>query len=260
MRHKKDDRVHWSDLHQMRRSPAHYRYSCEHPKTPTTEMLTGAVFDALVLGVRKVIVYPGKVRNGKEWEEFRAHYGTTHIICIRSEYERAQGAAEAVLSDPVAWPIIERGQKQIVMRWTLNGVPCASGIYGERGGFDLLDDVDGGSISDLKLTSITEPGALNRHLVSMGWHEQLAFYKTGALANYPDMSFRTLRNICVEAAAPHVVTVMRLTPALEEMGAAAVRSYLEKYAACEASGHWPGYVQSEVTADVPAWLMAEEEE
>lgn len=250
MRNPVDDRVHWSELRQIGKSPKHYAHACTRERHVTREMLVGAIFDAMVLGVRKVALYPGKVRNGKEWEAFQAaHPGAIH--CIASEYNEAKGAADAVLEDPFARPLIDAATKQVVMRWTYDGVPCASGVDGDRGGFDLLWP---SWIRDLKLTSCTEPETLNRHILAMGWHEQLVFYREGARANGYDIQLLGL--ICVEAKAPHCVTCVRLSPAMIELGERAVRSYIERYKACEASGHWPPYVQTEIESELPPWMQA----
>lgn len=248
-----DNRVHWSDLRQIKRSGAHYRYAIEHPerRTVTREMTVGSVFDALVFGQRNVARYPGKVRNGREWEAFRAAH-QREIICLQSEYEEAESAADSVMSDEVAWPLIESARKQIVMTWEYEGVPCAAGIPGQRGGFDLLYP---DAIRDLKLTSNAEPEAINRQILNMGWHEQLVFYRHGARANGIDV--RTLGILAVEAKPPHVVTCMRLDPALTELGERGVRSAIERYKACVESGRWPGYVQSEIETSCPAWMQVE---
>jgi hypothetical protein len=264
MRNLKDNRVHWSELHEMRKSAAHYRYACEHPRETTRPMRVGACFDAIVLGVRKYVVYDGD-RRGKAWDNFEALHAKGHVthagvhvpveIFTRSEWDDANGAAEAVLSDPVARTYLDAATKQVVMRWDLDGVPCAAGIEGERGGFDLLGET---WIRDLKLTNCTEPEQLNRHIVKMGWHEQLVFYRHGARANGRDVT--TLGIIAVESRPPYCVTCVRLSPELEQLGKRGVRSYIEKYKACEASGHWPGYVQSEVVAEALPWMQIDVEE
>jgi hypothetical protein len=252
MRNPKDNRVHFSELHEMRRSPAHYRYACETRRDTTRAMRVGACFDALVLGGRDYVIYPGD-RRGKEWGLFEAANRGRDIFTA-SEHDDAKGAAAAVLADRIAAPYIKASTHQVIMKWELDGVPCAAGVEGERGGFDLLGH---DWIRDLKLTHTTEPGALERHLVQRGWHEQLVFYRDGARAN--GRTVDVLGIIATEAKPPHTITCMRLSPALIELGERAIRSYIEKYKACEASGHWPGYVQSELEADVPAWMGADED-
>jgi len=65
---KSEGRVHFSDLAQMRLSPAHYKYSVSTQKEATRAMTVGALTDAMVLGGRKWIEYEAKfatVKNGR---------------------------------------------------------------------------------------------------------------------------------------------------------------------------------------------------
>jgi hypothetical protein len=238
-----DGRMHWSDLKQLAKSPAHYAYAIDHPRKQTRAMRVGSCLDAIVFpGVRDFVVYEGD-RRGKAWDTFAERHATVEIFTA-SEHEDALGAARAVLESAEAAPYLV-GQHQPVVQWEYEGVPCAAGIEGERGGFDVLNDP--AHLADLKGTMTSEPDAFARHSFSMMWHAQLAFYTYGA----PHVRERVL--IAVEQEPPHVVSVFRLTPALLLAGQKTVRLLIERYKACVASGQWPGYVQSAVDLDVPAW-------
>ena len=91
MRHPTDNRVHFSELKQMARSPAHYAHACEHAKDPSRAMTVGAVGDAIVFGTPdRIAIYPGPTRRGKEWDAFKAlNPGKT--IAIQSEVDDATG-------------------------------------------------------------------------------------------------------------------------------------------------------------------------
>ena len=111
----------------------------------------------------KLALYTGKVRNGREFESFRRDCPGKTIV-IQSEYDEGLASARALLGDPVAGPIIRRLQHQVVLQWEYDGVPCASGIEGERGGIDCLDR-ETGTIWDVKSTNDVEPQALSRHAI-----------------------------------------------------------------------------------------------
>ena len=254
MRHPADGKVHFSELKQHSRSPAHVRHACEHAREMTRPMTVGAIADCIVFGQRGFKIYPGKVRNGSEWERFKAmHEG--QILCIQSEYEDAAGAAAAVLADPVAQRLLDGCEFQRVMQWDAYGLPCAAGIGGERGGFDAIN-VPKRYIADLKITANAEPEALSKHALTMLWHAQGAWYCDGAQALCLDASRFYI--IAVEATPPHPVTVLEVPAAVLDMGRRSIRMWAERHRACEQSGEWPGYVQSEMELIVPPWMQVEE--
>lgn len=243
-----DGRVHWSDLRELTKSPAHYAYAIDHPKETTRSMRVGSCLDALVFpGVRDFVVFDGD-RRGKAWTEFAERHAAREIFTA-SEHADALGAARAVLESKEAAPYLV-GEHQPVMQWEYEGVPCAAGIAGVRGGFDVLG---ADFITDLKGSRTAEPDAFARHAFQQLWHAQLAFY--GYVA--PPLLQPVL--IAVEMVAPYVVSVFKLSPALVVAGQKTVRLLIERYKSCVASGHWPGYVQSAVDLDLPQWAANLEE-
>jgi hypothetical protein len=245
-----DSRMHFSDLKVLASSAKKYAYAIDHPRKQTPAMRLGSIVDALVFpGFRDFVVFEG-TRRGKEWEAFQIRHATREIFSA-SEYEAAKGAAEAVLSDPIAAPYLV-GQHQAVIHFEVEGVPCAAGIENVRGGVDVLGD---DFIADLKCTANAEPDYFTRHSFGMLWQAQLAFYGYAV----PARNTRRVL-IAVEPEPPYEVVVSVMTPALILAGQKTVRMLIEKYKACIASGAWPGYVQSAVELDVPSWAANLEEE
>ena len=249
MLNRQDNRMHFSDLVRMADSPAHHRHAVTTPHETTRAMLVGSVTDAIVFGTEgKLALYRGKVRNGKEFEEFKRECPGRTIV-IQSEYDEGLASARALLDDPVAGPIIRRSQHQVVLQWEYDGVPCASGIEGARGGIDCLD-LETGTIWDVKSTNDVEPETLSRHAIRRWWHAQLAWLIDGWAASQvvPD-GFRVRTNrgglICVESSPPHVVTVLRVPERILDDGRKSIRLWIEKYKACAAANEWPGYLQCE---------------
>jgi hypothetical protein len=153
---------------------------------------------------------------------------------------------------------------QKVAQWSTYGIACAAGIEGERGGFDAIRarfppvQSTPGQIHDLKITSSADPDELSRHTWRMLWHVQGAWYVDGARAMGLDVD--EFRIIAVEATPPHCVTVLRVPERMLEEGRKSIRHWVEKLRACDASGEWPGYVQSEVEMQMPSWVTREETE
>ena len=245
MLNRSDDRMHFSDLVRMADSAAHYRHAVMAPHETTRAMLVGSVTDAIVFGTEdKLALYPGKVRNGKEWEAFNRDCPARTIV-IQSEYDEGAASARALLDDPVSGPILRRSQHQIVRHWEYDGVPCATGIEGERGGIDCLDTCVPGYLWDVKSTNDVEPGSLSRHAIRRWWHAQLAWLLDGLQASGWGATPAGAGLICVESSPPHVVTVLRVPERILDDGRKSIRLWIEKYKACAAANEWPGYLQCE---------------
>jgi hypothetical protein len=230
----------------MARSPRHYQLAVSESRTMTRAMTVGAVTDCLVFGQRGVVVYDGK-RDGKRWDEFRVAHAS-QIKCIQSEYDDAKGAAEAVLADPVARQLLDGCEYQLCVRWEAHGLRRAAGIPGVRGGIDAINRSKR-YLLDLKVTASTEPSELSRHVWKMLWHAQIADY-VDAMDGQIDAGYL----LCAEAAPPHVVTVLRVTPRMLDEGRKSIALWSGRLRACIASGEYPGYVQDVVDLEPPAWL------
>ena len=272
MRHPTDNRVHISELKAMSRSPAHYRLACESAREVTRPMTVGAVADAMVFGDRGYAVYPGKVRNGKEWEAWSAA-NAGKFQCIGSEYEDAKRVATAVLTDPIARQLLAGGEYQRTIQWEAYGLPMAAGLEGQRGGIDLIGyhqphkagikcvhdmptmpcDLGDGEpfLGDMKITSSTEPSEFARHAWKMLWHCQGAAYLDAANAH--GINARRFYLLGAEAGSG-VVTVLPVSPAAIEAGRKSLHRWAEMLRQCEREDRWPGYVEGMAEPmDVPEW-------
>jgi hypothetical protein len=250
MRHPVDGRLHFSELKAHAKSAAHVKLATLGARTITDVMRIGGVADSLVFDCGKShVLYEGR-RDARSlaWQQFQEEHAGKYIV-IQPELDRATGAAEAALADPVAQRVLEGCRFQQVMQWEAYGLPCAAGIKGERGGFDALGP---DSIADLKVTRSAEPEELSRHILNQHWHAQLAWYRTGArsLGRTVDVC----RIIAVESAPPHNVTVMRIPERWLTAGEQLCALWAERHRACEAADSWPGYVQDEVEAIDPSWM------
>ncbi len=250
MRHPADARIHFSELKQHAKSPAHVKLATEGARSISDVMRIGGVADSIVFQHGKGhVLYPGR-RAGKEWESFQAEHPDTYIV-IQSELDRAEGAAHAVLTSPAAMRVLGGCDFQQVMQWDAFGLPCAAGVKGQRGGFDALHRAKG-ELNDLKVTSCTEPEALSRHALNQLWHAQMAWYRWGARSL--GQTINVCRLVCVESSPPHNVTVLRLPESWLVIGEKLITAWCDRHRACECAGAWPGYVQEEIEAIDPAWM------
>src|ERR1700680_2245198 len=108
MRHPTDGRLHFSELKAHAKSPAHVKLAVQGAREMTRAMIVGGVADSLVFqqGRSHVIAPCKRDERMKEWRDFKAQHEGKYI-CTQSELDDAQGAASAVLADPVAQKALE---------------------------------------------------------------------------------------------------------------------------------------------------------
>lgn len=229
----------FSHLKQFAKSPAHYQCAVTTDGDEQTyDMERGSAVHAVVFGTQRVIGYPGKVRNGKEWEAFEAA-NSDALILTRNEYEKSMRMAEAIWAHKQAMEILT-GVAEKTLRFDYLGRAC-------RGTPDIRAE---DWIAELKTSSTSEPDRFTWHALRMHYHAQLAFYLHGVSAcGLGD--HRSAFVVAVEASAPFPITVLRLTDRAIEQGERLVRLWYERLRSCEESNAWPPYVQSVIDLDVP---------
>jgi exodeoxyribonuclease VIII len=229
------DPVRFSNLRNFSRSPAHYRCAVVSPREPTPSMRLGTTVHKLLLG-GPLCVYPGE-RRGKAWDAFRdAHRGEE--IITETEHLHAARIADAVDSHPIA-PRLLAGVHERRIDWSNLGRACSS----------TPDVVGEDFLTDLKTASTTQPEKFKFGCLRLAYHAQLAFY-LDAVRVATGRVIEKAYLVGVETEPPFCVTVLRLTPRTLLEGRKLNRMWMEQLLNCEASGAWPGYVQSEVSWDI----------
>lgn len=233
----------FSRLKMMGQSPAHFR-GAKGPEGSGIDV--GSAAHSMILGGKSVIPYPGKIRNGKAWEEFKAEHAEA-IILIRREHAAAEGMAKAVQANRDAMRALD-GAREHTFTWKQLGRLC-------RG----TPDVMGSNFhTELKTGETADPRRFPWKMLRFCYHGQLAFYSDGAqLAglSLPEHNYV----VAVEASPPYVVTVFRVSDQAIEQGRRLVRLWFEQMLACEAADFWPGYSQSVVALDLPGDEFAMED-
>jgi hypothetical protein len=231
-------RVRYSRLKLMALSAAHSPAWAEKD-TPALER--GKALHAIVLGGPPVLCYPGKVRNGKEWEAWQAANDGA-IILNRSDYALVAGMAEEVLRHRDATALLA-GEHEVEIDWSYLGRPCQSHV-------DVIGQ-GGGSITELKSSVSSSPDRFPYLAHRMNYAGQLAFYLQ-AVEQARGVRPKTAYVVAVEQTPPHVVTAMEAAPDFLELGERTVRLFMERLLGCEAANEWPGYVQGIVGLHAPA--------
>jgi hypothetical protein len=249
-----DGTHHFSEVKKLALSGRQYIHGVNYPSRPTRSSLIGTVVHFLVLGSRPgakpLLRYDGDSRRGKAWESFEEEHPNAEIVTA-GEWTEAEEIAEAVLSDPIAQARLAGARFEVPVRWEEEGsIVCStSGI----------DIVCGMSIADLKTTFTTHPDTWMKHAFRMLYPMQMAWYRRGARANGIDTS-QGLFILGVETKPPFEVVELELTEPMIDFADRTVSLWLEKLRVYRESNQFPGYAQSPVPFDVPAWLRDDENE
>lgn len=234
-----DEPIRFSRLKKMAASPLHFAFG---PEPDSSAIDIGSAAHSMILGGKPVIYYPGKVRNGKAWEQFEAE-NPGKIILTRKEHAAAVGMADAVRKNRDAMIVLD-GVRETTIHWKRNGRLC-------RGTPDVVGrNALGSFVTELKTGETADPRAFPWKLKRMAYHAQLAWYADGlkeAGQDLPELHYV----VAVEAKSPHAVTVFRLTKNAIEQGRRMVRLWFENLQQCEAVDQWPPYSQSIVELDLP---------
>ena len=242
-------RVRFSNLKLMAKSAKHYRCAVDAPRADSTRAAkVGSAVHALVLGqnlAHPIIRFNGDARRGAAWTIFEKEANPNADILTTPEWEDAERIAESIKRDPVARSRLHGARYETPLEWEEAGLLCVTS------GVDIITTT--GAIGDLKTTTSTEPDAWMRQAFQMHYPMQVAFYRRGALACGIEVS-KELFLLGVETKPPYDVVDLTLTDAMIEHTERTLTLWLGKLKVCIESNQWPGYAQSSMMFDVPAWL------
>lgn len=254
-----DGCLHFSHLKHFSRSGSHYLHATNKANAPTRPMLVSTCVHQGLLGPRadkKVVVFPGDARRGKEWTLFAAE-NAAHEIVTQPEWDDALEIVSVLKRNPLIQEALEDARTEVPLTWNDGGVPCSTS------GVDIISR---GMLWDLKGTHSALPDIWMRTAFRMGYHAQMVWYRRGAAANGIDCS----RGLCVlgyEMTPPYAVVPLEMTERLIELGEKTVSLWLERFRVLRESipepkteQDWPAYVQSPMPWEPPAWLSDDDEE
>lgn len=228
------------------RSPAYYRQRRDH-RVEKASFDLGHAVHAKVLGVGMgVVAYPaehltpaGNVSTKAAttaWADEQRAAGLAPVPPDR--IARIDAMAERVLTHAKAGPLLELPSVREV---SLFGADEQTGMH-IRGRLDILADLpDGDALNvDLKTASSVERRSIRRSIEAFGYDIQSEVYRE-LVRQATGRHLAPTRLIFVESEPPHEVRVVSLAhPDWVEGGRMRMRQAIDIYAACVASGQWPG--------------------
>jgi hypothetical protein len=246
------DAVNASTLKELAsKSPRHYRYLLDHPRTETDAMRFGtAVHTAILepdkfasLYIRRPDDCDYRTNAGKAWRDEQQQAG--RIILTADEHQRLIDMRDSVMSHPTARAIIEGASVETTITWTdpETGILC-------KGRCDI---VNGNVLADLKTTRDIRPRPFMLTAYQFGYHFSMAFYLDGLRANGIDVDRAIL--LAVETGAPHDCAPYELDDEWLELGRAEYQEALCTLAECRRTNRWPGMVPDARFLQFPKWAV-----
>jgi hypothetical protein len=114
-------------------------------------------------------------------------------------------------------------------------------------------------ILDVKFTDRSaNPASIDKHIVSMGYQIQDAFYSRGAKDIHgvdPKFVF-----VFIELAEPFLCSFVGLSNSFKDMGRQQIEFGIFTWRECLKNNSWPGYPQRVAWVDAPPWALAYWEE
>lgn len=255
------DRLNWSRLKLIDRSPLHYKANVA---VESDSLDKGTAAHAAILEPEKFekywVVYPGKVRNGKAWEEFRDQANAEgKSVISRSEMDAAKAMRDAVKKHTRASELLygTPGASEIPLVWDIAGDGFKFECKGRVDRLSFTHD----ALVDLKTTKSAEPKAFARSVLSLGYLGQIAWYFDGyARQRKPsDPVLREAYIVAVESSAPWIVEPYRITPEQLDEGRAFYSRLLGVLDYCQKANVWTGYTGApETDLVLPSYYRGEE--
>lgn len=228
--------VRFSHLKAYGRSAAHGLQARTEDSISTRDMQRGTAVHALLFNTRKVVGWSGPQRRGKEYDAFAQDHADCEILTA-AEFDKARAMAAAVRASKLAMAALDgETEKTIYFDW-----------YGRK--CRATPDVRGdGFVTELKTSSTSDPSRFVWHALRMQYNAQLRMQQIACGYGIEDCIARI---VAVEAAPPFPVTVFRVEARALDAGERNLTLWMERLRTCEASGHWPPYVECEVPLDIP---------
>lgn len=243
--------VNKSTLWFMQKSPAHYKYYCDHEREDTPALKLGRAIHAAVLTPtafkHEYAILPDgidrRTKAGKEtYAAFEASSSGKEILssddgeqihCIVKAIKRTREACEllnrTIREKPLFW---KDEETELVCKCRVDAFSPKRGI-----------------MIDLKTTTDAETKAFTREAMKYGYHVQAAHYAAGFYSlygHYPEWYF-----IAVEKSPPYAVNVLRADCSFIDYGALIRMELLQKLKECMGTGSFPGYGKNDMY--LPNW-------
>ena len=250
-----------SDLFNLSKSPAHFKYRLENPEPETPALAFGIAFHAYVLEPDKFfqeyIIVPKIDKRTKEGKEISQKINESGKIPLSEElFACIKSMAESIMNNKYAAMLIKNGEHEQSYYWTdkLTGIPLKCRP-------DCRTDLKTISvIVDLKTTENAETESFMRSCIKYGYDLQAAMYTQGV--EFVEKKPHKFVFIAVEKSPPYVCNVLEADDFIIKKGTQDLTGYLYTLKKCLETDNWYGYNGENGNPNVislPSWLAKEYE-
>lgn len=254
--YRKAEGVSSSELKQMVKSPAHYRYWKDNPDdSDTPALLFGRACHKYVLETydfyKEFAVAPNvdrRTKEGKEaWSKFVAESEGKDVI-TEEQFEVIDAMRNAMLATPFVSKLIN-GEHEVSLFWTDEdtGIKCKCRTDSLNQKLKI--------VVDYKTCDNAETQHFMRKAIDLGYDLQASYYLDGVKASTGlDCIFVF---IAQEKKPPYAVNILQADDVFIRSGRQLYKDMLATYKECTETGNWWGYLGAENQINslgVPKWL------
>lgn len=231
--------------------PALWQWQHTHPEPPKAVFDVGSSAHSLILGTGPDIVCVDGEWRSKEKKAEVAKWRQQGVLPLHTkDYQAVFGVYSAVIHHRLAADLLEACPHREASAYARHGdmwLRCRFDAIGPEGIVDLKTVQAGAA----------DPAVFIRKAIDLGWHQQAAWYRDmAAELGVTDGPFRF---VAVEKTSPHLVSVIELDEATEQLGREANHAAISTWQQCRALDEWPGYAQCIHTISAPPWAFTKEE-
>lgn len=241
-----------SQLKNLSRSPAYFKYKQENPTEETDAMALGSAVHCAILEPKKFLTDYIKApicdKRTKEGKEIYAKFldeSEGKKVLSDSDYTQAIDISNSVLSSPKIKSMIENGECEKEILFNIDGVDFKSKL-------DFLNDK---FILDIKTTRDARAESFSRDCYNMLYHVQMWIYQEAAFA----LTGKRLPVVilAIEKTDNYDYCVYNIDSTWLELGERKARKLIQLYKDCVEKNEWLGYKKEVQVLEIPNWAKAE---
>ena len=254
------DGISSTDLKKIAKSPAHYRYWKDNPQQDTPALLFGRAAHKYMLEkddfLMEFAVAPNvdkRTKVGKEeWALFEADNQGKDIISA-DDFQKIKEMYDALYSTPFVSNLLS-GKKELsyFLKDEETGLimKCRPDCQTQIGDTHIL--------IDYKTTDNADSDEFMKQAIKLMYDLQMAYYKD--ITDKIKGVEHSVMFIAQEKTPPYCVNILEANEYFIKSGRDMYRTMLDRYAECERTGNWYGYMQGEINSlGLPNWLQKQYE-
>lgn len=229
-----------STIKEARKSAAHAKAARDFKAEPTDAMVLGTALHLAFLepeeAEEKIVTWEGKVRRGKDWDEFRSLYNDK-IILTKNQTAQLAGMMQAMRANPY---ITEISKLISDVEITEIGQVCGLRCKGR------VDALVGSTVFDIKKVANGDPLKFQRAIVDYAYDLQAAMY-------CELFECSTFILLTIEDEPPYDIVPYEMSPAMLRNGARKLEACAAVIRQAEKTGLWPGRSAAPVLLEPMEW-------